>query len=223
MEVGDKIIPGPLSRAVSGDHHIIGARTGTLCQFGTRKRTKTTPRPVAAHGVASLFRSCEAKPPVIAAGGRGLQDKACRHRFDAAVSCCQKTGARRDSDQSGHRGVIRRSGRQARTALCPARAQNAAAANSCHARPETVTALANENTRLVGAFHDDAPSTLNWLSETGWVCRAEAAYCQCLIRLASQSAPPAWCYQHRRGRHRVQASASDGIVHQRQVISHAGR
>ena len=36
------------------------------------------------------FRSCEAKPPVIAAGERGLQDKACRHRFDAAVSCRQK-------------------------------------------------------------------------------------------------------------------------------------
>ena len=185
MEVGDKIIPRPLGRAFAGDDHIIDAGTGTLGQFGTRKRTKTPSRPVAAHGVAGLFRSCEAKPPVIAAGGRGLQDKACRHRFDAAVSCRQETGARRDADQSGHRGVIRRSGRQARTALCPARAQNAAAANSCHARPETVTALANENTRLVGAFHDDAPSTLNWLSETGWGCRAEAAYCQCLIGLAS--------------------------------------
>ena len=32
-----------------------------------------------------------------------------------------------------------------------------------------MTALANENTRLVGAFHADAPSTLNWLSETGGV------------------------------------------------------
>ena len=55
MEVGDKIIPRPLGRAVSGDHHIVGAGTGTLCQFGTRKRTKTPPCPVAAHGIASLF------------------------------------------------------------------------------------------------------------------------------------------------------------------------
>ncbi len=55
MEVGYKIIPGPLGSAVPGDHHIIGAETGTLCQFGTRKRTKTSPRPVAAHGISSLF------------------------------------------------------------------------------------------------------------------------------------------------------------------------
>ena len=60
-----------------------------------------------------------------------------------------------------------------------------------------MTALANENTRLVGAFHDDAPLTLNWLSETGWGCRAEAANCQCLIGLTTQSAPQAWCHQHR--------------------------
>ena len=55
MEVGDKIIPTPLGRAVSGDHHIVGAGTGTLGQFGTRKRTKTPSRPVAAHGIAGLF------------------------------------------------------------------------------------------------------------------------------------------------------------------------
>ena len=55
MEVGDKIIPRPLDRAVSGDNHIVGAGTGTLGQFGTRKRTKTPSRPIAAHGVAGLF------------------------------------------------------------------------------------------------------------------------------------------------------------------------
>ena len=32
-----------------------------------------------------------------------------------------------------------------------------------------MAALANENTRLIGAFHDDAPATLNSLSKTGWV------------------------------------------------------
>ena len=55
MEVGYKIIPRPLGRAVSGDHHIVGAGTGTLGQFGTRKRTKTPSRPVAAHGITGLF------------------------------------------------------------------------------------------------------------------------------------------------------------------------
>ena len=55
MEVGYKIIPRPLGRAVSGDHHIVGAGTGTLCQFGTRKRAKATPRPIAAHCIAGLF------------------------------------------------------------------------------------------------------------------------------------------------------------------------
>ena len=55
MEVGYQIIPRSLGSAVSGDHHIIDAGTGTLCQFGARKRTKTPPRPVAAHGIASLF------------------------------------------------------------------------------------------------------------------------------------------------------------------------
>lgn len=55
MEVGYKIIPGPLSSAVSGDHHIINAETGALCQFGTRKRTKTPPRSVAAHSISGFF------------------------------------------------------------------------------------------------------------------------------------------------------------------------
>ena len=55
MEVSYKIIPGPLGSAVSGDHHIIYAATGTLRQFGTRKRAKTPPRPVAAHGISSFF------------------------------------------------------------------------------------------------------------------------------------------------------------------------
>ena len=55
VKVGYKIIPGPLCSAVSGDHHIINTATGTLRQFGTRKRAETPSRPVAAHGISGLF------------------------------------------------------------------------------------------------------------------------------------------------------------------------
>mgnify|MGYP007000415414 len=117
------------------------------------KRAKTPARAIAAHGIASFLGSCETKPPVIATGRRGLQDKACRHRLDATVARCQKPGPRRYADQTGHSGGVRRSGRQARAALCTAGTQNAAAANSGHARAKAVAALADENTRLIGAFH----------------------------------------------------------------------
>ena len=86
--------------------------------------------------------------------------------------------------------MVRRLGRQARTALCTTSPQNAATANSGHARPKAVATLANENTRLVGAFHNDAPSTQNWLSETGVGFRAGLAQCQCLIGVHDVSGEP---------------------------------
>ena len=181
VKILHKVIPAAVDSGMARDHHIIGAGTGTSGEFGPRQRAKTPARPVAAHGVAGLFRSCEAEAPAVAGRRGGLKHKARRHRLDAAVARCQKPGTRRNADQTGHRGPVQKSGRQARTTLCPARPQNAATANSGHARPKAVATLANENTRLVGAFHTDAPLTQNWLSETGWVCRADSPHCQCLI------------------------------------------
>lgn len=54
-------------------------------------------------------------------------------------------------------GKAKRSGRQALAALGAAGGDNSAAANSGHAGPKAVTALAHKLAGLIGAFHDKTP------------------------------------------------------------------
>jgi hypothetical protein len=86
-----------------------------------------------------------------------LQDETARYRLHAAVAGRQKSGARRDADQRGHRGAVTPSGGQACPTLGAAGPQDAATTDGGHTRTETVPALADENTGLIGAFHGDAP------------------------------------------------------------------
>ena len=73
------------------------------------------------------------------------------------------------------------SGRQACAALCTAGTQNTTAAYSGHACTKAVAALADENTRLIGAFHDDAPSKKNLIGRNCTGFRVRGGGCQCLL------------------------------------------
>ncbi len=106
VKVVCQIRPGPVHRAMAGNDHIIGAGARARGQFGAGKRTQPAARPVTAHGIPCFFRSCKAKPPLVATRRHGLQNKTGRDSLYAAGARCKKTGTRRDADQTGHGGVI---------------------------------------------------------------------------------------------------------------------
>ena len=157
VEITHQVRPRPVSGVVSCDQDIVDSGAGTRRKFNTRKRTKPSPGAIPTDGIASFLGSGKSDSPAAVACARRLENKAGGDGLDAAVARCQKTSARGDADQSGQRSGPNRLGRQACTALGATGAQYAAAANSCGARTKAVATLANKNTRLVGAFHGDAP------------------------------------------------------------------
>src|SRR4051794_990595 len=89
---------------------------------------------------------------------------ACTTRAAAALrtprAAARNSGRRRSRTRSGPEGACAEgSGREALAATRPARSDDLAAADGCHARTETVPPFAHEAAWLIGTLHG---SNLDW-------------------------------------------------------------